>query len=69
MGIKRLSDSELIGRFGKLVQTERKITHLVLECIAEIDLRKIYLDQAYPSLFEFLLYPSQRSNNRSAISL
>lgn len=44
-----------MDRFGKLVRTERKITHLVLECIAEIDRRKIYLEQAFPSLYEFLV--------------
>lgn len=55
MDIKKLSNIELINRFGKLVQTERKITHLVLECIAEIDTRKIYLERAYPSLYEFLI--------------
>lgn len=36
------------------MRTERKIIHLVLECIVEIGRRKIYLQQAYPSLFEFL---------------
>ncbi|MBO9665912.1 MAG: HNH endonuclease [Bdellovibrio sp.] len=50
-----LSNADLLARFGKLVQTERKITHLVLECIAEIDSRKLYLDKAYPSLYEFLV--------------
>ncbi|MNK07782.1 hypothetical protein D3C87_257010 [compost metagenome] len=55
MNITSLSNSELMARFGKLVQTERKITHLVLECIAEIDTRKIYLERAYPSLYEFLI--------------
>lgn len=53
--IGHLSNLELLSRFGKLVQTERKITHLVLECIAEIDSRKLYLDKAYPSLYEFLV--------------
>ncbi|MNJ96638.1 hypothetical protein D3C87_143670 [compost metagenome] len=55
MNITSLSSSELMARFGKLVQTERKITHLVLECIAEIDTRRIYLERAYPSLYEFLV--------------
>lgn len=55
MKIKLLSNIELLGHFGQLVQTERKITHLVLECIAEIDSRRLYLDKAYPSLYEFLV--------------
>lgn len=53
--INYLSNSDLLARFGKLVQTERKITHLILECIAELDARKLYLDKAYPSLYEFLI--------------
>lgn len=54
--IGHLSNADLLTRFGRLVQTERKITHLVLECIAEIDARKLYLDKAYPSLYEFLVH-------------
>ena len=54
MTLMNLTDANLIFRFEKLVRTERKITHLVLECIAEIDRRKLYLDKAYPSLFEYL---------------
>lgn len=53
--ISALSKDDLISRFGKLVQTERKITELVLEYIVEIDRRKLYLEKAYPSLFEFLV--------------
>ncbi|MBO9665406.1 MAG: HNH endonuclease [Bdellovibrio sp.] len=53
--IAHLSNADLLARFGKLVQTERKITHLVLECIAEIDTRKLYLEKAYPSLYEFMV--------------
>ncbi|MBO9665785.1 MAG: HNH endonuclease [Bdellovibrio sp.] len=55
LNIGHLSNADLLSRFGKLVQTERKITHLVLECIAEIDARKLFLDKAYPSLYEFLV--------------
>jgi hypothetical protein len=49
-----LANELLVERFGKLVRTERKISHLVIACIAEIEIRKIYLDRAYPSLFEYL---------------
>ena len=55
MNIQFLSNFELLGRFGKLVRTERKITHLILECIAEIDSRRLYLDKAYPSIYEFMV--------------
>ena len=50
MELRSFSNTELMNRFSKLVQTERKITHLVLECIAEI-----YLERAYPSLFDYLV--------------
>ena len=55
MELQTLSNTELMNRFSKLVQTERKITHLVLECISEIDIRKIYLERAHPSLFDYLV--------------
>lgn len=54
MALQTLTDASLLQRFDKLVRTERKITHLVLQCIAEIDRRKLYLDKAYPNLFEYL---------------
>jgi hypothetical protein len=52
--LQALSNELLVERFGKLVRTERKISHLVIACIAEIEIRRIYLDRAYPSLFEYL---------------
>jgi hypothetical protein len=55
MIVKQLSNLDLEERFHKLLCTERKITHLVLECIAEIDHRKIYLQKAYSSLYDYLI--------------
>jgi hypothetical protein len=55
LNIKSLTNENLESHLQKLVKTERKITHLVLQCIAEIDRRKLYLLKAYPSLFEFLV--------------
>jgi hypothetical protein len=54
MYLKVLTNTALLARFGKLVRTERKITHLILECIAEIDARKLYLEKGYSSLYDFL---------------
>ena len=48
------NNQDLITGFGKLVQTERKITAQVLEFILEIERRKIYLDLAFASLFDYL---------------
>ena len=55
MILKTLTDDVLEARLKKLVRTERKITHLVLQYIGEVDRRKRYLQRAYPSLFEFLV--------------
>ncbi len=55
MILKTLSDDLLETRLKKLVGTERKITHLVLQYIGEIDRRKLYVRRAYSSLFEFLV--------------
>jgi hypothetical protein len=51
----RISDQELLTRFGHVVQTERKITHVVLKYIAEIERRKLYLDRGYQSMYRFLI--------------
>ncbi len=70
MTVKTLSNPELLERFNKLVRTERKITHLVLECIAEIDRRKLYSQKAYSSLFDYLVnefgYSPSAANRRIA---
>ncbi len=55
MNLHNLSNEILEARLKRLVKTERKITHLVLQCIAEIDRRRVYLQKAYSSLFEFLV--------------
>ena len=54
MNIKTISNEELTNRLTKLVQTERKITHLILECINEIEIRKIHLKEGFSSLFDYL---------------
>ncbi len=52
---KKQSNEHILISFDHLVRSKRKITQSVLECIVEIDRRKIYLDKAFPSLFEFLV--------------
>ena len=54
MNIKTISNEELTSRLKKLVQTERKITHLILECINELEIRKIHLREGFSSLFDYL---------------
>ena len=55
MDLRRIKADELVERFSRFVASERKIMHRVVEYIAEIDRRKLYLARAYPSLFEMLM--------------
>ena len=54
MDLKQLKDTELNEKVKNLVIQERKLTQAILEHVAEIDRRKLYLSMAYPSLFDYL---------------
>lgn len=54
MNFKTISNTELIERIEKLVRTERKIGHLVLLHISEIETRKIYAELGFDSMFSYL---------------
>ena len=54
MNFKKISNQELISDFQKLVSSERKITHLVLLHILEIEQRRLYAEFGYESLFSYL---------------
>lgn len=41
MELKKLSNQELLGRLDKLVRTERKLTHVILSHINEVDSRRL----------------------------
>jgi len=51
--MKYLNDFELVEELKTLVQQERELVTLTLRRLREVEQRKIYLDRAYPSLFEF----------------
>lgn len=53
--IKKLSNQELHSRLKTLIASERKTLNLILEHINEVDLRKLYLEMAYSSLYEYLI--------------
>ncbi|MCC6138212.1 MAG: HNH endonuclease [Bdellovibrionaceae bacterium] len=55
MDFSTLTNNHLISSFDGLVKNERKITGQILECICEIDKRKIYLEKNYTSLFDYLV--------------
>lgn len=55
MNLKTLSNSELETQLRSLVTKERKLLHLILLHIREVDLRRLYLEKARSSLFEYLV--------------
>ncbi len=55
MTITTLSNHRLISCFEDSVRSERKITAQVLEYIAEIDRRRLYLEKGTTSLFDYLV--------------
>lgn len=50
----RLTDIELTGTIKNLAASERKLTQILLQHIAELDRRKLYLRLSYSSLFDYL---------------
>jgi hypothetical protein len=48
-----LSDAELLKRTSALVLVEHGAVADVVEHLAEIDRRRLYLEHAYPSLYAF----------------
>jgi 5-methylcytosine-specific restriction endonuclease McrA len=54
MNLKPLNDHELIESFSFHIQSERKITNLVLLHINEVESRKLHLSLGFSSMFEYL---------------
>lgn len=54
MELTKISDQELLGRMDKLVRTERKITHVILCHINEVDARRLYAELGFESMFKYL---------------
>ncbi|QLY24337.1 HNH endonuclease [Bdellovibrio sp. KM01] len=54
MDLTLLPSTELLNRVEKLARTERKITHLILWHIVEIESRRLFLDLGYTSLFKYM---------------
>lgn len=52
--VKNISDQDLDSRLKLLVSKEREVLSHILIHIAEVDRRKLHLDLAYSSLFEYL---------------
>jgi hypothetical protein len=54
MNLWALSNDELSLRLEKLAHSERKITHLILVHINEIESRRLYAELGYESMFRYL---------------
>ncbi len=54
MELSRISNQELLSRMEKLVRTERKITHLILCHINEVEARRLYAELGFGSMFKYL---------------
>lgn len=55
MNLSKLKNSELHENLNSLVANERKLTHEILLHIAEVDRRKLFLEMAYPNLYQYLI--------------
>ncbi|MFZ4402970.1 MAG: HNH endonuclease [Pseudobdellovibrionaceae bacterium] len=53
--LQKLTDETLHGKLVELTSRERKLTTHILWHLAEVDRRKLYLQMAYPSFFEYLV--------------
>ncbi|MEK2644273.1 HNH endonuclease [Bdellovibrio sp. BCCA] len=54
MDLSKVTNSELLVRLEKLVRTERKITHLILCHINEVEARRLYAELGFDSMFKYL---------------
>ncbi|MBS1969676.1 MAG: HNH endonuclease [Bdellovibrionales bacterium] len=54
MNLKNATDSEILSGLEKLTKSERKITHLILWHILEVEGRKLFLQAGYNSVYKYL---------------
>ncbi|WII71686.1 HNH endonuclease signature motif containing protein [Bdellovibrio sp. 22V] len=54
MDLSKISNVELLNRLEKLARTERKITHLILWHINEVESRRLFAELGFDSMFKYL---------------
>jgi len=54
MNLTKITDTEILQRLERLTRSERKLTHLILWHILEVDERKLYMKLNYDSLYKYL---------------
>lgn len=52
--IEMLSNQNILEGLGRLVKSERKLMHVILSYIHEIEVRKLHLEIGYDSIYKFL---------------
>lgn len=62
MKLKPFSNQELDRHLAERISQEREILSEILHLILEVDRRKLFLEMAYPSLFEYLVKHHGYSN-------
>lgn len=61
--LSTLTNFEIEENLKKLVTKERQLLHIILEHIKEVDNRRLYLEKAYSSLYEYLTQELQYSGS------
>jgi hypothetical protein len=64
--LSALSDSELLEEIVQSVRTEKRSTLCVLEQLAEVDSRRLWLKEGYSSLFDFCVRKLNYSDGEAA---
>jgi hypothetical protein len=54
MDLSKISNQELLGRLERLANSERKITHLILWHINEVEARRLFADLGFGSMYDYL---------------
>jgi hypothetical protein len=54
MDLSKISGKEILFRLDKLVRSERKLTHIILSHIYEVESRRLYFDAGFSSTVEYL---------------
>ena len=54
LDLTKISNEEILSRLERLAKSERKITHLILWHLLEVESRKLYLKLGFDSLYKYL---------------
>ncbi|WP_374029084.1 HNH endonuclease [Bdellovibrio bacteriovorus] len=61
--LAKFTNDEIESRLKILVAKERELLHVILEHIKEVDSRKLYLERAYSSLYDYMTKELQYSGS------